>query len=170
MNRCSNADAATGQLLLDDRHVPMKKKLALALCLAALATRVAARPMEDYQCGKAKTHILMAIEKNWVQKRDKKTGEMVAVRVPPFARCYLVLDYNEKEIKPPPSRLLRIKGDDLYYRGEKCAMVYPDADGNLVPIDQIQPYKAVYPPPPPGGYECIKPDGTPEPCELRRAQ
>jgi hypothetical protein len=144
---------------MSDPHEWHVASVALAHCLAALATPVAARPAEDYQ---------------WVQKRDKKTGEMVPVRVPPFARWYLVLDEsNEKEIKPPPSRLLRIKGDDLYYRGEKCTVLVLHADGKFVPIDQIQPYHAPDSPTyetPAEGIKCLKPDGTPEPCELRRAQ
>jgi hypothetical protein len=150
----------------------------VALCLAAMAMPASARPMSDWLCGKAKTHIIMSIAKNWAEKRDKKTGEMVTVRIPPFAHWYLVLDEeenNEKELKPPPSRLLRFKGDTLYYRGQKCIEVYPSGpNGELEPIGQSPPYKApespVYSPPPPGGYQCIKPDGTPEPCELRRAQ
>jgi hypothetical protein len=77
----------------------MKKKLALALCLIAISTPAAGRPSRDWWCGKAKTNISMGLTKNWEEKRDKKTGEMVTVRVPPFAEWYLVLDEEDKQKK-----------------------------------------------------------------------
>jgi hypothetical protein len=54
----------------------MKKKLALALCLTALATPVSARNAEDYWCGKPRIHLMMWIAKVQVWARDDE-GKLV---------------------------------------------------------------------------------------------
>jgi hypothetical protein len=48
----------------------MKKKMALALCLAAMAVPASARNAEDYWCGKPRTHLMMWIVKVQEPKRD----------------------------------------------------------------------------------------------------
>ena len=50
----------------------MKEKLALALCLAAIATPASARNAEDYWCGKPRIHLMMWIAK--VQEPDRDAG------------------------------------------------------------------------------------------------
>jgi hypothetical protein len=56
----------------------MKKKLALALCLAALATTASARNAEDYWCGKGKDriHLMMWIAKVQEPMRDDE-GKLI---------------------------------------------------------------------------------------------
>jgi hypothetical protein len=54
----------------------MKKKLALALCLAAIAVPASARNAEDYWCGKPKIHLMMWIAKVQVWARDDE-GKLI---------------------------------------------------------------------------------------------
>jgi hypothetical protein len=52
------------------------RKLALALCLAALATPARARNAEDYWCGNPPIHLMMWIAKVQVWKRDDE-GKLI---------------------------------------------------------------------------------------------
>ena len=54
----------------------MKKKLALALCLAAIAVPAIARNAEDYWCGKPKIHLMMWIAKVQEPMRDEE-GKLI---------------------------------------------------------------------------------------------
>jgi hypothetical protein len=52
------------------------RKLALALCLAALATPASARNAEDYWCGTPRIHLMMWIAKVQVWARDDE-GKLI---------------------------------------------------------------------------------------------
>ena len=54
----------------------MKKKLALALCLAAMAVPASARNAEDYWCGTPRIHLMMWIAKVQVWARDDE-GKLI---------------------------------------------------------------------------------------------
>jgi hypothetical protein len=54
----------------------MKKKLALALCLAAMAGPASARNAEDYWCGKPRIHLMMWIAKVQEPMRDDE-GKLI---------------------------------------------------------------------------------------------
>jgi hypothetical protein len=72
------------------------KKLALAVCLAAMAVPASARNAEDYWCGKPRIHLMM-----WIAK----------VQV-----CH------PKRVTVVPNRWIRLTKDNIYFRGEKCTV------------------------------------------------
>lgn len=130
----------------------MKKKLAIALCLAAIAASAEARPMADYWCD-ARHHIV-----TWADKSKSKAETAYGIilhdtlidRKNP--RWRFDGEDRDKNWKRLPSRLFRWVGDSengyLTFKGKRCVGISYTTDG----------------------LQCLKPDGTPEPCELRRAQ
>jgi hypothetical protein len=113
----------------------MKKKLALALCLAALATPASARNAEDYWCGKPRIHVMMWIAKVQVWERDDegklirdKDGNLVSGGYGGETyQQYGIINHklppdHPKWVTLVPNQWIRWTKDDIYFRGQKCTL------------------------------------------------
>jgi hypothetical protein len=114
----------------------MKKKPALALCLAAMAVPASARNAEDYWCGKPRIHLMMWIAKVQEPMRDEEgklirdnEGNLVWARAAD-GRTYTqygIINHKLPENHPKwvtvvPERWIRDTGDNIYFRGQKCTV------------------------------------------------
>jgi hypothetical protein len=154
------------------------KTAILALCLAALATPAAARHYSFWRCN---GDVIDLSDSKWKSAENLTTGKKL--RWSDFTWDSKANDLRYK------GRLCghtdddpEIKKIDEHVDGPDFAKpLHPDLLKHkkvnprykLVPVDQIPPYHAPDSPTykiPAEGIACLKPDGTPEPCELRRAQ
>jgi hypothetical protein len=117
----------------------MKKKLVLALCLAALATTASARNAEDYWCGKGKDriHLMMWIAKvqepmrddegklirddkgnlTWGRAADGRTYEQYGII------NHKLPENHPKWVTVVPNGWIRFDTEDnIYLRGQKCTV------------------------------------------------
>jgi hypothetical protein len=113
----------------------MKKKLVLALCLAALATPVSARNAEDYWCGKPSIHLMMWIAKVQVWARDDE-GKLIRDKDGNLVwggfggetyEQYGIINHklppdHPKWVTVVPERWIRLTKDNIYFRGQKCTV------------------------------------------------
>jgi hypothetical protein len=120
----------------------MKKKLALAFCLAAIAMPANARSAEDYWCGKI--HLMMWVAKVQEPMRDDNGklirddgGNLVWARAAD-GRTYTqygIINHKLRVDHPNwvtvvPERLVRIDNKyNVYFRGHKCT-VFTEKDQN----------------------------------------
>jgi hypothetical protein len=114
----------------------MKKKLAFALCFAALATTANARNAEDYWCGTPRIHLMMWIAKVQEPSRDAE-GKLIrdnegnlswgrAADGRTYSQ-YGVINHKLPENDPRrvtvvPNQWISETGNDIYFRGQKCTV------------------------------------------------
>jgi hypothetical protein len=113
----------------------MKTKLALALCLAALATPASARNAEDYWCGTPRIHLMMWIAKVQVWARDDE-GKLIRDKDGNLVwggfggetyEQYGIINHklppdHPKWVTVVPNRWIRLTKDNIYFRGQKCTV------------------------------------------------
>ncbi len=113
----------------------MKKKLALALCLAAIAVPASARNAEDYWCGKPRIHLMMWIAKVQVWARDDE-GKLIRDKDGNLVwggfggetyEQYGIINHklppdHPKWVTVVPERWIRLTKDNIYFRGQKCTV------------------------------------------------
>jgi hypothetical protein len=113
----------------------MKKKLTLALCLAALATPASARNAEDYWCGNPRIHVMTWIAKVQVWARDDEgklirdeDGNLVSGGFGGETyQQYGIINHKLPPDHPNwvtvvPNRWIRLTNDNIYFRGQKCTV------------------------------------------------
>jgi hypothetical protein len=123
----------------------MKKKLALALYLTAIAVPASARNAEDYWCGKPRIHLMMWIAKVQEPTRDNE-GNLVCGRAADGRTYsqYGIINHKLPENHPKwvtlvPKRWIRFDTEDnIYFRGQKCT-VFTEKDQNKYGVGYFGP-------------------------------
>jgi hypothetical protein len=133
----------------------MKKKLALALCLAAISVTAQARNAEDYWCGKGnnRIHLMMWIAKVQEPMRDDE-GKLIRDNEGnlSWARAadgrtysqYGIINHklpadHPKWVTVVPERWIRFDTEDnIYFRGQKCT-VFSEKDQDKYGVGYFGP-------------------------------